>query len=323
MRALTTNEEKGSVAWAMRDVAEPSPATGEMLVRVVTAGLNRADLRLRADHYGDGREIVGGELAGVVLQVPSGCDRFSPGDRVMGLAPNAFAERVAVHPGLMLRVPDSIDFIEAAAVPAAYFTAHDALTRLGQLTFGQAVLIQGATSNVGIAAARLARYLGGRQIIAIGRSTEKLAALSRYFDVALPSDSDWPSKVVEATGGRGVDLVIDLVGGYTVNQHLACTALQGRIVAVGRLAGGQASIDLDALATRRLTLVGTTFRTRTLEERAAVVSAFERAVPELFGTDGIRPDIRAIYRPTEPDEAWQALASGNASGKIVFQFAQS
>lgn len=320
MKALAIEGDGPDAHWALRTLPDPQPAPSELLIRVMAVGLNRADLRFSRDHYGNTNGVAGGEMAGVVLAVGAECVGFSPGDRVMALAPGCFAELVALDHRLVLQVPQGMEWVEAAAIPAAYITAHDALMRLGGLRPGAAVLVQGATSSVGLAALQLARHFGAVCLLAVARSAAKLAVLQAHFDVGLTADQSWPELVLDATSGNGVDLVFDLVGGEALHGNLACTALQGKIVAVGRLGGSQATLDLDLLAFRRISLIGTTFRSRTVEERVATVRRFEQEALPAITAGTVRPVIDAVYGVAGAEQARSRLEDGRHVGKIVLTF---
>lgn len=317
MQALVIEGEGFQGKWTLKTLPDPTPSAGELLIRVKAAGLNRADLRFEHQHYGGTNRIAGGEVAGIVETVGADCGDFVPGDRVMALAPGSFAEKTIVDHRLAIRAPKNIGWIQAAAIPAAYITAHDALVRLGKLQCGQSLLVQGATSGVGIAALQIAQHIGADPVVAVARSAEKMEALAQFADFSFDAQSAWPEEILAETGGRGVDLVLDLVGGATTPGHLSCTAIQGTIVAAGRLGGAATSIDLDLLALRRLTLIGTTFRSRTLAERADVARRFERDMLPAITSGAIEPIIDAVFPLSSADDARKHLSEAHRPGKVV------
>lgn len=317
MRAILTEEEGARGAWALTSVAEPRPGPGELLVEVKAAGLNRADLQPAVGHH---RGVAGAEMSGVVVEVGESSVGFEVGERVMALAPGCFADRITIDHRLAVPIPDSLGWVEAAALPAAYMTAHDALTRLGRIKPGMSVLVQGATSGVGVAALQLARFFGAGRLLGVARSAERLAIVAPLLDTAIVFDARWAEEVLAATDGQGAALIFDLIGASALPGHLSCAAQGGVILAVGRLGGAEAAIDLNQLALRRLTIIGTTFRSRTTDERAEVARAFAREVLPAVLDGRIKPIIQAVYPLADAAEARKRLAEGRQVGKIILDF---
>jgi NADPH:quinone reductase len=267
-------------AFRLDDLAVPRPESGELLVRVRAAGLNRVDQRPKTQHFSHSRAlpapIPGLEAAGEVVAMGAGVERHAVGDRVTGMVHGGCAEYVTMHSALAMRVPPALPWSTAAAIPVPYLTAHDALITQGRLAFGAAVLIHAVSSGVGIAALQIARLQGASLIAGSSGSAEKLERL-QSLGLTLPLLGPPPGfseAIFKATDSRGVDAVLDNVGGALLNETLRATALGGRVIDVGRLGGVEAVLDLNLLAMRRIALIGVTFRTRTLAEHEAVVSAF-------------------------------------------------
>lgn len=321
MRALVIDDTGQAPRLVLRELAPPEPGAGELLVRVHMAGVNRADLALSRHHYADNPlGIAGSEMAGEVIGIGPGCSGFVVGDRVLALAPACHAEQVCIDHRLALHVPEDMDWRTAAALPAWYMTAHNALLAEGRLRPGEAVLVQGATSGVGIAAVQVAKCLGAAKVIGVARSVEKLRGLASYgLDLALPADPSWPDAALSATDGRGVDLVIDMVGGGALDGNLRSAAVRGRIVAVGRLGGASDTLDIAALAFKRVQLLGVTFRSRSVEEKAEIAQAFAAAVLPWASEGRVRPLIDRVY-PLSDAEAAQAHVRRNAHfGKVLLE----
>jgi len=307
----------------LRDVPAPAPGSGEILVRVGAAGLNRADVLQRRGHYpappGVPAEIPGLEYAGEVASQGAGALRWHVGDRVMGLVGGgACAEYLVAHQDTAIAMPVGWPFPDAAAVPEVFFTAYDALVVQLGMHAGETVLIHAVSSGVGTAAVQLAHAWGARTI-GTSRSAEKLRrAMLLGLDVAVDtSREDFVAVVRGATGGRGADVVLDLVGGPVLEGNLKALAPRGRMIVVGLTAGRSATLDLGLVLNKRLTIVGTAMRSRTLEERVAVARAFEREVMPLFAAGRLRPVLDRTVPMAEVAEAHRVMEASSHFGKLV------
>ncbi len=257
----------------VRDVERPRPGPEQVLVKVRAAGLNRADLIMASGRMhgpsGGAGTILGLELSGEVAEVGSGVTGFAPGDRVMCSAAAAYAEYAVADMGRTHRIPaNNMSFEQAATLPVGLQTMHNAVVTAGRLKQGEAVLIQGASSGVGLIAQQIAKTKGARLVIGSSTNPERRAKLMEHgADLVVDSkDPAWPDQVLEATAGKGVDLIVDQISGYVANQNLKATAIQGRIVNVGRLGGFHGDFDFDLHALRRIDYIGVTFRTRSVAE---------------------------------------------------------
>jgi putative PIG3 family NAD(P)H quinone oxidoreductase len=305
------------------ELPDPVARAGEVLVAVEAAGLNRADLMQLAGHYpppAGESEVPGLECAGRIAAVGEGVDRWKMGARVMALlAGGGQATRVAVPAGQLLPLPENLSFVEGAALPEAALTAWTNLVAEGGLVAGEVVLVTGASGGVGSFAVQLARELGAR-VIAAARDRGRLERLRELGIEDLVTEEDtMASRVREVTGGRGVDLVLDLVGGARLPGHLAALKTGGRLVLVGLLAGGTAELDLGAVLRRRLRIIGSVLRSRSRDEKARLIAGFGA-----FGVPRLRAGrLRAVVDRVLPlDEAAQAyatMAAGGSFGKIVLK----
>ncbi|MQA82724.1 MAG: zinc-binding dehydrogenase [Streptosporangiales bacterium] len=315
----------GKGGWTHAELPEPTPRAHDVVVQVHAAGLNRADLdELSGTYQGkrldpSGPNVAGAELAGVVERVGAAVPGVSVGDRVMAMVNGAFAERVAVDHRLLLPVPAAVDLTDAAALPVVCMTAYDALATQGHLREGDVVLLLGVTSGVGLFTAALARYLGAGLVVGTSRSAEKLARVGVHgVGVGIDTTAQDVADIVLAhTSGRGADVTVDHVGGDLTDRGIAATRIGGRVVQVGRLAGDQAVLDLDRLAYRRVSLVGTTFRTRTPEEHAEVATRVRTHVLPGIASGDLRAPVDRAFPFDRADDA-RAYLSGDASlGKVV------
>jgi NADPH:quinone reductase len=327
MRAVIVDPVSDSVGLA--EVAEPVPGPDDVLIGVRAAGLNRADLAVRAKASRHGPEwdamrqpFVGGmELAGEILAVGPAVSGWQAGDRVMARGAG-YAERAVVRSRRLFRVPDRLVWAEAGGLPIALTTAHEALAVTGRLTSGQAVVINAATSGLGVVLVQVAAALGAGVVIAASRSAAKLGVLADFVGplscpliTVATSRGEFVESVRELTQGRGADLIIDQVGVPVLDDNVAAAAIGGRIVQVGRLGGKVASVDLDELASKRLELLGLAFRSRTTDDLDAVTA---RCVDSL-GPDLalVRPRVERTFALHDVARAQEQLASNGHVGKLV------
>lgn len=322
MQAVVLVPGGSDVAFAVRDLAPPLPGPNDLLVAMKSAGLNRADLL--AGHptksaRADGVVIAGREVAGEVIAAGSAVTGFKPGDAVMAMADGCFAEQVIVDPRLALRVPGGMDWPRAAAIPIVYATAHDALVSNGAMAKGETVLINAASSGVGIAAIQVARLLGAGFIAATTGSTGKLAALRELgADLIIEHhEENFADALLARTEGHGADVIIDNIGAGVLADNIRVAAIRGRIVSVGRLGGRTDRIDLDEVARKRIRLIGVTFRTRTPEERIAVVRRFAADCLGQFAKGRLWPIVDRTFPLTEGLAALGYMRSNAHLGKIV------
>jgi NADPH2:quinone reductase len=294
-----------------------------MLVRVRATSVNRADLLQRRGNYpppaGVPSDIPGMDYAGVVEKLGDGVTRWRVGDRVMGLVGGgSYAEYVVTHEDEALRIPERLSFEEAAAIPEAFLTAHDALFTQMQLAAGETVVIHAVTSGVGTAGLQLAREHGA-YVLGTGRSAAKLErAQGLGLDVAIDaSRADWVEAVLSTTQGRGAHVIMDLVGGNYFAGDIAAATRLGRIILVGLVAGARADLDLRMLLNKRLLLRGTMLRSRTLQEKIAVTRAFEETGLPLLTQGKIVPVIDAVLPMTQAAEAHRIVENNENFGKIV------
>jgi len=308
---------------AVRDIAQPRPKPNEVLVKVKAAALNRADLATargipHGSHGGIGA-AVGLEWAGEVIEAGTEAKGYSPGDRVMCSGTGGYAEYAVTDWGRVNPMPDGMSFEQAATLPVALITLHNALVTAGRLQSGESVMIQGASSGVGLMGLQIAKLRGARIVIGTSTNDARRARLNEFgadlaIDTGVPG---WPDAVLNATASKGADLVVDMLSGPLVAQTMKATALLGRIVNVGRLAGAKAEFDFDLHALRRIDYIGVTFRTRTLEE---VREIGRRMRADLWGavTAGkLRLPIDSRFPLDQAVEAQSHMRANKHFGKIM------
>ena len=323
MRAIRIVEPGGPEVLRMGDVPRPEPGPSEIRVRVRAAGVNRAEILQRRGHYpappGWPADVPGLEFAGEVEAVGDRVTAWKPGERTMGLVGGGgYAEYVVVHEREGIPVPESLSWEEAAAVPEVFVTAHDALFTRGRLALGGSVLIHAVGSGVGTAAVQLAKTAGARTL-GTSRTEWKLErAREQGLEVAIPTGGhEFADDVLDATGGRGADVILDLVGAGYLPRNLKCIAVLGRIVVVGLTGGAFAEIDLGVLLQKRVTMVGTSLRSRPLEEKVAAVQAFARQALRLFADGRLRPVVDEVFPMADAAGAHRRMEADQNFGKIV------
>lgn len=322
MRAVVITEFGDPDVLEVREVEKPTPAHNQALVRVRASGLNRADLVQRVGRYpappGSPQEIPGLEYSGTVEAVGESVTLWKPGDRVMGIVGGGgYAEYVAVNERTAVRIPAGVDMDHAGAIPEVFMTAYDALFRQMGLSEGETVLIHAVGSGVGTAAVQLTQSAGVRTI-GTSRTPEKVEqALEMGLDVGILADGSWPDRVLEASGGRGIDLILDLVGGSYLEGNLKVLAHGGRQIVVGVPSGGRAEIDLRVLMSKRALIKGTVLRARPLEEKISLAREFEQRVCPLFAARRAIPILDRTFTPEEAPEAHRYLQENRNFGKVL------
>ncbi len=316
----------GQAGLALVERPVPEPAAGEVLVRVHAAALNRADLGMLAGHRhgsaGGPGTVLGLEWAGEVVALGRGVSAYAVGQRVMGSGKGAFADYAVADTGRVSPLPrEGMSYAEAVTLPIALQTMHDALITNGRLRAGESVLIQGASSGVGLMGLQIARLVGASVVIGSSTNAERRAQL-RDFGAHLAIDSrepDWPEQVRAATGGKGVDLIIDQVAGATLNASMHAAALKARIVNVGRLGGTRAEFDFDLHALKRIDYIGVTFRTRTPDEVRTIVERMRADLWPALQQGVLALPVAAIHPLEALAVAFETMAANRHLGKIVIR----
>ena len=308
------------------DVPKPQPGPAQILVRVKASGLNRADLimasgKMHGSHGGAGA-IVGLEFAGEVeavgADVPAGA--FKAGDRVMCSGGSGYAEYAVTDWGRASKIPaNNMSYTQAATLPIALQTMHNAIVTAGRFKAGESILIQGASTGVGLMGLQIAKLMGAKLVIGSSTNAGRRARLGEFgADLVIDtSDPKWPDQVIEATGGKGVDLIVDQISASVANGNLKAAKVLGRIVNVGRLGGFEGNFDFDLHAAKRIDYIGVTFRTRSVEE-VREINRLMRA--DLWATVEAGKLALPLDRTFPLAEAAAALAHMKANhhfGKIV------
>jgi NADPH2:quinone reductase len=303
----------------VQDIPAPVAGPGQVLVRVRASGLNRGEIN-QAKELRSGNTITTGvEFAGEVAEVGDGVSGWRKGDRVMGHGKGCQAEYVVADPLALIAVPDNLSWIDAAAFPNVFITAHDALVVNGGLKSGESVLVNGASGGVAMAAIQIASLMGAHPVIAQSRSAAKLDKIMQYgVDVGIDSSKDdQVEAVMAATGNKGVDIIIDTVGGPVFEDNIKSLAVKGRLVNIARLGSPTAQIDLTPVWLKRLHIIGVTFRTRTEQERLECIQACARDMLPFLRAGRVRLPIDQTFAMTDIHAAHEYMKQDQHVGKIV------
>lgn len=337
MKAVQIQEFGGPENLEIREIQDPPKPRGKsVLVRVRAAGLNRADLLQRKGFYpapeGYSTNILGLEFAGQVVETGETVENFRSGDRVMAItAGEAQAELAIVDASLLMRIPDALSFTEAAAIPEAFITAHDAICTLGEVKDGQTLLIHAVGSGVGIAALQMSKQ-AGVTVIGTSRTGDKL---ERCRELGLdhgiltggnPTGSEgapesrFAQKVQEVTAGKGVDVILDLIGASYFKENLASLATKGRLILVGLTGGAMAEFDLRTALHKRASIIGTVLRSRSTEEKTEATRLFVEHAMKYIESGAIVPVVDKVFSADQVSDAHRYLESNESLGKVVLEF---
>jgi NADPH2:quinone reductase len=308
----------------VRDLPKPSPKPNEVLIKVRASSLNRADLLVASGvqhgSVGGVGARIGLECSGEVEAVGAEVHDIKPGDRVMGSAPGGFAEYVVTDAGRVHRIPgNNMTYEQAACFPVALQTMHNAVVTAGRLKRGETMLMQGASTGVGLMGMQIAKLMGASLVIGTSTNAGRRARLSEYgCDLALDSsDPNWPEAVKKATDGKGVDLIVDMISASVADGNLEATRILGRIVNVGRLGGTKGEFDFDKHAAKRIDYIGVTFRTRSIEEIREINRLLRADLWPAIEAGKLSLPIDKTFKLADITEALGMMRANKHFGKIV------
>lgn len=322
MRAVEISSPGGPEVLKARDLPKPAPKPNEIVVRVAAAGVNRPDVLQRMGRYPvppGASPLPGLEIAGEVVEVGSSAKIWKPGDKVCALANGGgYAEYCAVPETQALPIPRGLSAIEAASLPETFFTVWSNVYDRGRLASGESLLVQGGTSGIGVTAIQMAAATGNR-VFATAGSDEKCAACLRLgaekaFNY---KTQDWAAELVAATGGKGVNVILDMVGGDYVARELKCLADEGRLVFIAFLRGPRGELDINQVMQRRLVVTGSTLRPRAAEFKGAIAERLRSRIWPLIEAGRIKPQIYRTFPLEQAGEAHKLMESSRHIGKIV------
>lgn len=308
----------------IRDVPRPAPKPNEVLIRVRASSLNRADLLVSLGHQhgavGGVGARLGLECAGEVEDVGREVAGVKAGDRVMASAPGSYAEYAVTDWGRVHRIPgNNMTFAQAACFPVALQTMHNAVVTAGRLKRGETLLIQGASSGVGLMGMQIGKLMGAALVIGTSTNAERRARLHEFgCDLALDStDAHWPAAVKKATADKGVDVIVDMISAGIAKQNLQAAAVLGRIVNVGRLGGNEGEFDFDLHAFKRIDYIGVTFRTRSLDEIREINRLMRADLWPAVEAGKLTLPINKTYALDDIAEALALMKANQHFGKVV------
>lgn len=323
MKALFIVPGPTGGSFEFQEIPPPAPGAGEVLIKVRAAGTNRGELLaqplIRSDNPALRPMRSGGEFAGEIASLGEGVNGWCIGDRVMGRAFGSYADFTVANHRALMRIPEGMSFVEAASIPNVFVTAHDAIVTNAQTRRGESVLITAGSSGVGTAAIQIARHRGATPVIATSRSASKSAALRELgaHEVVDPSRPGWVEALMSATAKRGIDVIIDNVGGPLLADHIRALAIRGRLISVGRNAGNLGECNLDEVARKRVSIIGVTFRTRSLEESLTCGERFAADLLADFSTGALKPVLDRTFPFEQIADAHAYMLSDVQIGKIV------
>ena len=320
MKAVTLGDDGVEI----KDLPNPEPTSEQVLVKVKSCGLNRSDLLETQGqsfgHTGGDTKIIGGEFAGEIVELGEGVENLKVGDKVMCRGGSGWAEyAVANHKRAIKFNPEQISWEQAASIQGNLQTMHDAIVTNGKFISGQSVFIQGASSGVGIIGLQIAKALGASLILGSSTNQNKLSKLSSYgADILIDtSKENWLDKVLDVTEGKGVDVLIDMLSGDFVNKNMEATKINCHLINIGRLAGMNGNFNYDLHAKRRLHYVGTTGRTRSVEENLDVARVANKDLWDHVVDGKIRHVIFKTFRLNEASDALNIMNENRHFGKLV------
>ena len=320
MKAVTLGDDGVEI----KELPNPEPTSEQVLVKVKSCGLNRSDLLETQGqsfgHTGGDTKIIGGEFAGEIVELGEGVEDLKVGDKVMCRGGSGWAEyAVANHKRAIKFNPEQISWEQAASIQGNLQTMHDAIVTNGKFISGQSVFIQGASSGVGIIGLQIAKALGASLVLGSSTNQNKLSKLSSYgADILIDtSKENWLDKVLDVTEGKGVDVLIDMLSGDFVNKNMEATKINGYLINIGRLAGMNGNFNYDLHAKRRLHYVGTTGRTRSVEENLDVARVANKDLWDHVVDGKIRHVIFKTFRLNEASDALNIMNENKHFGKLV------
>jgi putative PIG3 family NAD(P)H quinone oxidoreductase len=324
MKAVYISEPGGPEVLEVREVQAPVAGTGEVLIDVVAAGLNRADVQQRKCFYPPppgASEIPGLEVSGRIAGFGPGVTKaFSVGDKVVALlAGGGYAQRVAVPAGQVLRIPDGVDLVTAASLPEVAATVYSNLIMTAQLQPGETVLIHGATGGIGTMAIQLAKAFGARVATTAGNA-EKVGTAKAFLgaDIAINyAEEDFPASLRSQNGGKGADVILDVVGAKYLGRNIDALADYGRLVVIGLQGGVKAELDLGQLLRKRGAIIATALRPRPVEEKTVIMNAVRDAVWPMLTDGRIRPLVAKTFPLDQAAAAHTYFDSGDHVGKVL------
>jgi putative PIG3 family NAD(P)H quinone oxidoreductase len=326
VRAIQVVNEGRDARLVLGDAPEPKPGPNEVAIAVCATAVNRADLLQRRGLYPPppgASPILGLECAGRIDELGSEVRGFERGERVMALLPGGgYAERVCVDAGSLMRIPERLDFAQAAAVPEVFLTCDLNLFQIAGARAGEFVLVHGGGSGIGTTAIQLLRQQGARVIVTAGSAAKCERCLALGAERAIDYKAgEFAAAVLEHTDGQGAHVVLDSIGAAYLEPNLRCLRSNGRLVLIGTMSGARSEIDLSVLMRKRLTIVGSTLRARSAAEKAAITRAFVERFGAALASGAVAPVVDEVLPLAEAQRAHERLERSDHFGKLVLRVA--
>ncbi len=324
MKAIEVVGKGDEAHLVLGEAPEPALGPGQVRIEIVATAVNRADLMQRRGLYPPppgASTVLGLECSGIISELGEGVSDRKPGDRVAALLPGGgYAEQATVHAGSLIPVPADHSLSAAAGIPEVFLTCSLNLFQLAAAPEGGWVLVHGGGSGIGTASIQLLREAGIHSVVTAGSDEKCQRCLELGADVAINYRAgEFAQKVLDATQGRGVDVVFDSIGAPYLAQHLACLAVGGRLVMIGLMGGARAEINLGLLLGKRLSLIGSTLRARPVEEKAEIVDALLERFGDALAKGTIKPVIDRVLPLAEAQAAHDVLQASTHFGKVILQ----
>ncbi len=322
MQAIEIAEAGGPEVLRITDFPVPEPGDGEVLIKVMAAGVNRPDVMQRLGLYPPppgAPDIPGLEVAGTVAALGPNASGVQEGDAVCALViGGGYAEYCVAPASLCLAVPEALSTVQAAAIPETFFTVWTNVFDRGRLTSGESLLVHGGSSGIGTTAIQLAKAFGSTVYVTAGSEEKCQACLELGADAAINyRDEDFVERISELTNERGVDVILDMIGGDYLPRNLKSLAVEGRIVQIALQGGPKVEMNLLPIMLKRLTLTGSTLRPRTVAQKAMIAHSLREKVWPLVESGKVRPIIHATFPLAQASEAHRMMESSQHIGKIV------
>ena len=324
MRAIIFDNPGEPEVLKLGEFEKPVPKENEILVKVGATALNRADTLQRKGKYPPPKgasPILGMEIAGTVVRVGEKVSKWNTGEKVFGLIPGGgYAEYAVIHQDMAMNIPENFSFEQAAAISEVFLTAYQALVRHGKLQKGEILLVHAGASGVGTAAIQMAKEMGARVFVTASKAKHQIC-LDLGAEKAIDYQSeDFSEKVLEYTNGKGVDLIIDFVAGPYLNQNVKSLAVDGRLVNLATLGGGKVGdFDIQSILHKRLTIIGSTLRSRTIDYQIKLTHEFAAYALEKFSSGQIKPIIDSVFDWSEAAKAHSYMEANKNMGKIILK----
>lgn len=322
MRAIEISEAGGPEVLRLTTRLIPSVSAEDILIKIVAAGVNRPDALQRAGAYApppDASDLPGLECSGEVVAVGAGVSRWALGDKVCALLPGGgYAEYVTTHQDHALPIPAGLSMVQAAALPETFFTVWTNVFERGGLKAGETFLVHGGTSGIGTTAIQLANAMGARVFTTAGSDEKCAKCLELGAELAINyNEEDYVEAVKNATDGRGVDLILDMVGGAYIARNIYALAMDGRLAMIAFLSGPKAEINFAQIMTKRITVTGSTLRPRSIQDKAVIAESLREHVWPLIEAGRIAPVMDSIFPLENAADAHRRIESSGHMGKIV------